>query len=43
LNEIQSAIDALTPAAIADHLKRFPPKNFTVVTIGPAALVVKDK
>jgi predicted Zn-dependent peptidase len=42
LNEIQSAIDALTPAAIADHLKRFPPKNFTVVTIGPAPLVVKE-
>jgi predicted Zn-dependent peptidase len=42
LNEIQAAIDGLTPAMIADHLRRFPPKNFTVVTIGPSPLVVKD-
>jgi predicted Zn-dependent peptidase len=42
LNEIQTAIDTLTPAAIADHLKRFPPKDFTVVTIGPAPLVIRE-
>lgn len=38
LNEIQSAIDSLTPQAIVEHLRRHPPKNFTIVTLGPQPL-----
>jgi predicted Zn-dependent peptidase len=37
-DEIQSAIEALTPEGIVEHLRRFPPGNFTIVTLGPKAL-----
>ena len=40
LEEIQAKVDALTPAAIVEHLQRFPPRDFTVVTLGPAPLTV---
>jgi predicted Zn-dependent peptidase len=36
--EIQSAIDALTPSSIVDHLRRCPPRDFTIVTLGPKPL-----
>jgi predicted Zn-dependent peptidase len=39
-DEIQSAIDALTPAKIVGHLRRCPPHDFTVVTLGPKPLRV---
>jgi predicted Zn-dependent peptidase len=37
-DEIQSAIDALTPEGIVEHLRRVPPKDFTIVTLGPKSL-----
>jgi predicted Zn-dependent peptidase len=37
-DEIQSAINGLTPKTIVDHLKKHPPRHFTVVTLGPKAL-----
>ncbi len=40
-DEIQSAIDGLTPDSIVEHLRRCPPENFTVVTLGPKALLVE--
>ncbi len=36
--EIRAAIDALTPAGILDHLNRYPPRDFRVVTLGPRPL-----
>ncbi len=39
IDEVQTAIDALTPASILGYLERFPAKDFTVVTLGPAPLV----
>jgi predicted Zn-dependent peptidase len=39
-DEIQSAIDALSPQTIVGHLKRFPPKDFTIVTLGPKPLEI---
>ncbi len=39
-DEIQAAIDGLTPAAIGAHLHRHPPKNFTTVTLGPRPLAL---
>ncbi len=39
-DEIQSAIDALTPESIVAHLQRHPPGNFTTVTLGPEPLRV---
>lgn len=39
-DEISSAVNALTPQSIVDHLKRKPPKDFTIVTLGPKALNV---
>src|SRR5436190_111805 len=40
--EIQAAIDGLTPRAILDHLQRFPAKDFCIVTLGPQALTVNN-
>jgi predicted Zn-dependent peptidase len=40
LEEIQAAVDALTPAIIVEHLHRVPPRNFTVVTLGSRPLTV---
>jgi predicted Zn-dependent peptidase len=33
--EIQSEIDSLTPRRIVSHLQKMPPRDFTVVTLGP--------
>jgi predicted Zn-dependent peptidase len=35
LDEIQAAISSLTPRRIVEHVRRYPPKDFTVVTLGP--------
>jgi predicted Zn-dependent peptidase len=40
-DEIQGAIDALTPARIVEHVRRYPPRDLTVVTLGPKALTLK--
>ena len=40
LNEMQAAIDALTPASILEYLQRHPPADFTILTLGPAPLQV---
>jgi predicted Zn-dependent peptidase len=37
-DEIQSAINALTPQGIVEHLRRCPPRDFTIVTLGPKPL-----
>jgi predicted Zn-dependent peptidase len=39
-DEIKSAVDALTPASITEHVRRHPPKDFTIVTLGPKSLDV---
>jgi predicted Zn-dependent peptidase len=36
--EIQNAVNSLTPDSILAHLRKYPPKDFTVVTLGPQAL-----
>ena len=41
-DEIQAAINALTPDQIVRHLRRCPPRDFTIVTLGPKPLEVKD-
>lgn len=38
LEEIQAAADALTPANIVDFVRRYPARDFTVVTLGPKPL-----
>jgi predicted Zn-dependent peptidase len=38
IEEVQAAVDALTPAAIVAHLRRCPPRDFTIVTLGPKPL-----
>jgi predicted Zn-dependent peptidase len=38
LDEIQNAIDKLTPRSILEHVRLFPPGNYTVVTLGPKPL-----
>ena len=40
LEEIQAAVEGLTVPKILGYLERFPAENFTVVTLGPAALRV---
>jgi predicted Zn-dependent peptidase len=37
-DEIRDAINGLTPAAILNHVRRHPPRDFTIVTLGPKAL-----
>jgi predicted Zn-dependent peptidase len=39
-DEIQSAINALTPQGIVQHLRRCPPRDFTIVTLGPKPLTL---
>jgi predicted Zn-dependent peptidase len=41
-DEIQAAIDALTPESIVAHLRRCPPRDFAVVTLGPKPLTVAE-
>lgn len=36
--EIQSAIDGLSPASMLDHVRRNPPRDFVIVTLGPKPL-----
>jgi predicted Zn-dependent peptidase len=38
IDEIQAAIDGLTPELLLGHLHRYPPKDFTIVTLGPKPL-----
>jgi predicted Zn-dependent peptidase len=40
-DEIQAAIDGLTPEKIVAYLRRCPPKDFTIVTLGPNPLRVE--
>jgi predicted Zn-dependent peptidase len=40
--EIQKAIDGLTPRAILEYVERYPAKDFTIVTLGPKALKVSE-
>jgi predicted Zn-dependent peptidase len=41
-DEIQAAIEGLTPASIKEHLERFPPGEFRVVTLGPSPLKTEN-
>ncbi len=43
LEEIQAHVDSLTPAKVMEHLHHYPPKDFTVVTLGTHPLVVNDR
>ena len=38
IEEIQSTVNALTPARIVEHLKSHPAKDFTIVTLGAQPL-----
>jgi hypothetical protein len=39
-DEIQSAIDGLSPESIHGYLERYPARDFTVVTLGPKPLQI---
>jgi predicted Zn-dependent peptidase len=39
-DEIQAAIDGLTPEGIVAHLRRWPPGDFAIVTLGPQPLTI---
>lgn len=41
-DELQAAIDGLTPAAILGYLDRYPVKDLTVVTLGPDPLKLPE-
>ena len=41
IEEIQAAIDGLTPEAIVTHVKQYPPRDMAVVTLGPKPLKLK--
>jgi predicted Zn-dependent peptidase len=38
-DEIQAAINRLTPDSIVAHVRRYPPRDFTIVTLGPKPLI----
>jgi predicted Zn-dependent peptidase len=39
-DEIQSAVNALTADSILAHVRRHPPADFTIVTLGPKPLEI---
>ena len=39
-DEMQATINALTPEGIVDYARRFPPRDLTIVTLGPKPLRV---
>jgi predicted Zn-dependent peptidase len=41
-DEVQTAIDSLTPTAVLDYLEVFPVRDLTLVTLGPERLVVPE-
>jgi predicted Zn-dependent peptidase len=41
-DEVQAAIDALTPAAVAGYVDRYPVKGLTLVTLGPTPLTMPE-
>ena len=41
LEEVQAAVNGLTVPAVLDYARRYPAKDVTVVTLGPAALQVR--
>jgi len=41
-DEIQAAIDGLTPRAVLDYLERHPVRDLTLVTLGPEPLVMPE-
>lgn len=43
LEEIQSAINALTPHSVVEHVRRFPPRDFTLVTLGPEPVNLPER
>jgi predicted Zn-dependent peptidase len=42
-DEIQAAIDGLTPRKIVNHLRRNGPREFTIVTLGPKKLRLRPR
>jgi predicted Zn-dependent peptidase len=42
VEEIQAAIDSLSPQKIVSYLRRNPPRDFTIVTLGPKALKLRN-
>ncbi len=42
VEEMQQAIDGLTPQSIVEYVRRCPPKDFTIVTLGAAPLEIKN-
>jgi predicted Zn-dependent peptidase len=40
LDEIRAVIESLTPESIVDYVRRHPPGDFTIVTLGPKPLTV---
>lgn len=42
LEEIRAGIESVTPEHIVEHLRRCPPSNFTVTTLGPRPLTMPE-
>lgn len=43
IEEIQEAINGLGPAQLVEHIKRYPPRDFTIVTLGKNALKLPER
>jgi len=43
MEEIQQAIDSLSPKSILQHVKKYPPRDFTLVTLGPKPLRLRKE
>jgi len=42
MEEIRAAVESVTAATVSQHLAAMPPGDFTVLTLGPKALLVKE-
>jgi predicted Zn-dependent peptidase len=40
-DEILAGVNSLSPQRIVAHLRKYPPRDFTIVTLGPKALQVE--
>jgi predicted Zn-dependent peptidase len=43
LEEIQQAIGGLSPRKIVNHVRKYPPRDFTIVTLGPKKLRLRQE
>ena len=42
VQEVHEAIESITPRRIVNHVRKYPPQGFTIVTLGPKKLRLRQ-